>query len=110
MTYMISLTEATQLRLNRLFLVRDRDEAVRLLAEDCDAERMHLPAAATQREVERCHFAVLKLSGGSLESLIEAVALAQSDYRDLLMTAEFGEDVNAHRDWLPPARSANSKD
>ena len=43
----------------------------------------------------------LKLSGGDLSKLQAAIALAQVDWRDVLMGAGFGEDVSAHRAWRP---------
>ena len=51
-------------------------------------------------ELERFQFAALKLSGGSLEGLRRAVHLAETDWRDLLTAAGFGEDVFAHSYWL----------
>jgi hypothetical protein len=59
---------------------------------------MHWPAA-NGGAVERCHFAVPKLSNGKLDQLIQAITLAQTDYRDLLMSAGFGEEIGAHWDW-----------
>lgn len=52
-------------------------------------------------QLERVRFAVLKLSGGDLEKLRKAVKLAQTDWRDVLMAAGFGHDVNAHKSWSP---------
>src|SRR3990172_703760 len=97
---MPSLTDGTRRRLNRLFKERDRAEAARLLSEDCDADSMYL-STASESEVERCHFAALKLSHGNVESLVDAIMLAHTDFRDLLMAAGFGEDVHAHLNWLP---------
>lgn len=54
-----------------------------------------------QIELERFRFAVLKLSQGRLDILRRAIDLAQSDWRDLLMAADFGYDVTAHNRWLP---------
>ncbi len=97
---MVTLTADTLARLNCLFNEDDRAEAVKLLSEDCTAKSMYL-GSCNDAEVERCHFAALKLSNGSLEALIQAVALAQTDYRDLLMAANFGEDIHAHLNWMP---------
>ncbi len=55
----------------------------------------------SKTDLERCHFAALRLSNGNLEALVEAIELAQTDYRDLLMAADFGKDVLAHLNWLP---------
>jgi len=41
-----------------------------------------------ERERERVHLAILKLSGGSEEKLREFVAVAKRDYRDVLFWAE----------------------
>jgi hypothetical protein len=51
--------------------------------------------------LERIRFAALKLSAGNLEALRSAVGLANRDWRDLLMAAGFGRDVDAHRSWHP---------
>jgi len=48
---------------------------------------------------ERIRFAALKVSNGSMEQLMDAVILAQSNWRDLLMWADFVHDVNAHNKW-----------
>jgi hypothetical protein len=52
-------------------------------------------------ELDRLRFAVLKLSEGSIDKFEAALTLAKTDWRDLLMCAGFGEDVNAHRRWVP---------
>ena len=55
---------------------------------------------APEQDVERVRFAALKLSDGDLSKLRGAVELAQLDFRDLLMSADFG-DLTAYKDWLP---------
>jgi hypothetical protein len=50
-------------------------------------------------------FAALKLSEGRLDRLEEAIKLAQTDWRDLLVAAGFAHDVEAHLNWLPAASS-----
>jgi hypothetical protein len=56
-------------------------------------------------QLERFRFSALKLSGGKLDKLRQAVELAQQDWRDLLMAAGFGDDVTEHERWLPPGRA-----
>ena len=34
-----------------------------------------------------------------MDKLYDAIALAQTDWRDLLVAAGFGDDVQAHKDW-----------
>lgn len=97
---MSSLTNLTRTRVDRLCKEGDRAEATRLLMDDCTAASMHFSSEQVAL-VERCHFAVLKLSHGSLDKLSDAICLAQTDFRDLLMAAGFGEDISAHLNWLP---------
>ena len=53
----------------------------------------------TPESLDRIRFAALKISGGDLDRLTQAVELAQADWRDLLMAAGFGHDTSAHRAW-----------
>jgi hypothetical protein len=48
----------------------------------------------------RCEIAALKISCGSIKKLMWAVELYHSDFRDLLMSAGFGHDINAHERWI----------
>lgn len=50
-------------------------------------------------QLERIWFAVLKLSNGNLSQLESSVKLANSDFRDLLMAASFGHELEAHNKW-----------
>ena len=61
-------------------------------------------ADASEAALERLQFAALKLSEGNLDKLDRAVALANRDWRDLLMAAGFGEDVDAHKSGTPEQR------
>jgi hypothetical protein len=79
----------------------DQRELVRaILSEECGN---NLPFLNDLDEVklERFQFAALKLNAGDLDKFDQAIALAKRDWRDLLMAAGFGEDVNAHASWLP---------
>jgi hypothetical protein len=51
--------------------------------------------------LERYRYAALKLSGGDLGRLRQAIELAKSDWRDLLVAAGFAENVRAHKNWNP---------
>lgn len=52
-------------------------------------------------QLERFRFAALKYSDGKLPLLEGAVQLAKEDWRDLLLAAGFGYDVEAHGRWEP---------
>ena len=94
----LKLSPATEERLARVFPPELRQEAARLLKEECGN---NLPFCESMDEVrmERIRFAVLKLSAGDLEKLKVWVKDAQHDWRDVLMDAGFGEDIKAHERW-----------
>ena len=71
-----------------------------ILVEECGN---NLPFLHNTDEagMDRFRFAALKLSGGDLDKLRDAVRLAKTDWRDLLAAAGFANDVTAHRSWLP---------
>lgn len=93
------LSPAVQRRVATLFPPQQRAEAAQLLVAECGA---NLPFADTlgPAGVERVRAAVLKLSGGDLEELGSAIDLAQSDWRDALCGAGFGEELSSHLRWL----------
>ena len=97
---MVQLSEGTRQRLRRLFRAEDAAEAERLLMAGC-GDNLQIGEAATPISLERFRYAALRLSGGDLERLREAVRLAQLDWRDLLMATDFAHDVSAHLRWVP---------
>ncbi len=84
-------------RIERLFRASDQAEALTLLTEDCGPG---LPASPSDNDLLRVQAAALKRSGGTLEGLFDAIALAQTDWRDLLVVAGFANDTSEHLDWL----------
>jgi hypothetical protein len=76
----------TRVRMELLFTWDKRAEAERLLR-----------VLSSERE----RFAALRLSGGNLDKLKEAVALGKSDFRDLLLEAGFANDGEQHQRWWP---------
>lgn len=95
----IPLTIRTRAKLEQLFPQGQRSEAVDLLEAKCGAG---LPLIEAQGAVgiERIRCAALKISDGSLEKLHEAVQLANTDWRDVLVAAGFAESMLAHLSWL----------
>ncbi len=93
------LSPETLRRLETLFAPGDRESAKALLYGQCGNNLPYL-AERSMDETERLRFAALKVSDGKLPLLESAVKLAQIDFRDLLMAADFGE-VDAHRKWQP---------
>jgi hypothetical protein len=106
-----TLTAETQRRLEILFKEEDRAEVTRLLVEEC-GNNLLLLEKSSPKDLERFHFAALRLSGGNLAELRKAVELAKLDWRDLLMSAGFAHDAHAHERWMPsvnPLLNSESK-
>ena len=80
--------------------MKSTDEVVELLLHQC-GNNLPFCENSDEFQLERVRFAALKLSQGDIGRLREAVRLAQTDWRDLLMAAGFGEDPNAHKRWSP---------
>ena len=90
------LSDATTERLTRLFVVDDLREAKTLLEEDCGSRITEYSVL-----LERVRFAVLKMSLGTIEGLVDAITLAQTDWRDALVAAGFADDPELHHAWWP---------
>ncbi len=97
---MMELSPLTRQHVAALFAAADVAEAERLLVSECGAN-LPLIGDATPTGLERIRFAALRLSEGAVPRLRDAIALAQADWRDLLVAADFGDDVDAHLSWQP---------
>ncbi|MEM6286249.1 MAG: hypothetical protein AAF845_03745 [Bacteroidota bacterium] len=94
------LLPSTRQRLDALFAGADAEAAERLLTHEC-GYNLPLVGDWAPEEIARLRLSALKVSGGDLDRLREAVALAKVDWRDLLMWAGFGHDASAHERWMP---------
>src|SRR5687768_7883605 len=83
-----------------LFPPNEQDLVSALLLDDCGN---NLPGLGNVDAVAMDGFgcAALKLPEGNLTKLDEALQLAKTDWRDLLMAAGFGESLTGHQAWLP---------
>lgn len=97
---MIPVSAETQRRVDALFPADHRERIAAYLLHECGD---NLPMVETSYEqlAERIRFAVLKLSNGNFQRLTEQTREAAMDWRDVLMAAGFGEDVEAHLAWQP---------
>ncbi len=95
---MVELTSATRRHLTRLFRAEEVAEVAALLETECSAN-LPLIGAVTPLGLERIRFAVLRCSGGDLARLRDAITLAKSDWRDVLVAAGFAARVEAHLSW-----------
>ncbi|MBL8215271.1 MAG: hypothetical protein JNK87_31415 [Bryobacterales bacterium] len=93
------LQPETLRRLHRLFPQEYRQEAEQLLFNRCG--RVNIDSAVSAADVERIRTAALKVSNGKIGALLQAIQLAQVDYRDLLRSAGFSQDAEAHLTWEP---------
>lgn len=71
-------------KMEQMFSPEDRPEAERIVFEECPK----LPMLTHESNLVRVQAAVLKLSGGRLEKLREALAI--KDWRDILVWSGFG--------------------
>ena len=94
----LKLSPRTQLLVERLFSQPDQDDVSKWLSDECGN---NLPFCGDSNEysIERIRFAALKIGNGDALKLLEAIELAKRDWRDLLMWAEFGNDLEAHERW-----------
>jgi hypothetical protein len=83
---LIPLSRATKHRIRALFAPGDWSTVEELLIHRCGNTLPFLDASHG-RLAERIRFAVLKLSGGTLEDLRRAIDEAQVDWRDTLVAA-----------------------
>ena len=97
MKALATLTPLTEERLSKVFKPEYQDEARQFLLDSCGS---NLPGTSTEASIERIRCAALKVSRGSMGKLIEAIDLAQTDWRDLLMAADFA-DPDDHLNWSP---------
>lgn len=94
------LSPKTRDLLNAAFAGPDRAEAERLLVAEC-GNNLPFCHDSNPYDLERIRFAAMKLSKGDLNRLRNAIDLAKTDWRDLLMGAGFGHDATAHKRWWP---------
>lgn len=99
---MIELSPSTRKHVAALFAPSDTEAAELLLVSRC-GDRLPGMQAASPADLERIRFAALRLSGGRLPDLVEAITVAETDWRDLLVAAEFADDTTAHLRWTPSA-------
>ena len=95
----VELSENTLRLVRHIFPSAQRACVIAALESKCGSG-IPLWVSPTPEGLERLRFAVLKLSSGSLPELERAVAIANTDWRDVLVAAGFGNDLLAHINWL----------
>lgn len=84
--------------LEAIFDREDVAEASQWLEEEC-GNNLPFCKEDDEHKMERIRFAALKLSQGDLQKLLRAIELAQRDWRDVLVAADFGNQLDAHVVW-----------
>lgn len=97
---MATLSEATWENVRAIFPPTQHDVVAEILQNEC-GNNLPFLEKETPEGLERFRFAVLKLSEGSMRKLREAIRMANTDWRDLLVAAGFANSVDAHKHWKP---------
>jgi len=84
--------------LDRLFAPEARHQMVTRLEHECSAEALGCPDW-TPPQMERLWFSIVKLVHANPGRIDQTFILARTDWRDLLMAAGFGEELDAHEKW-----------
>lgn len=92
------LSQDTWNLVRAIFPPEQQADVARLLVEEC-SDNLPFLREMDEKRLERFHFAALKLSQGQVNKLLEAIVLAQVDWRDLLVAAGFAQSVDAHTIW-----------
>jgi hypothetical protein len=79
-----------------LFAPEERETVTKMLIEECNAKKLY---TSSEDLVERVQLTVLKSRYGEVDNFLAAAELAQIDWRDALMAADFGNDLEAHLKW-----------
>jgi hypothetical protein len=95
---MAPLSQTTEKIIYKMFPITNQNEVREILINKC-GNNLPFLLESDENGVERVRFAALKISQGKLEKLYEAVKLANIDWRDLLVGAEFENDIQAHKKW-----------
>jgi hypothetical protein len=93
---MNALSDQVEAVIRRLFASGEAGTVSQLMADECNEQ---LPLTHTAAQRERIQLAVLKLCRGDTDRLINEIRGAQRDWRDTLVAAGFGNDLEAHHRW-----------
>jgi len=98
---MVPLSLEAEKRIDLLFPEDQREQVRILLRDECGDNLPLLPKRRDPAYYDRYRFAALKLGNGDLSRLQDAIRLAKTDSRDLLVGAGFANDTTIHLSWLP---------
>jgi hypothetical protein len=93
-----ALSERTQKLISRLFTKSEGSIVSDLLIRSV-SNNIPFYADSNPEQLEPIRFAVIKMTKESPLNLAVGIYLAQTDWRDLLMSAGFGDDTSQHMAW-----------
>lgn len=105
---MTPLTPKTSALIEKIFSA-DAIPAVKRILEDECGQNLPFCKDGSPESLERIRFAALKVSTSNIDKLREAISLAKIDWRDLLMWAEFGSNLEGHTKWAGKILSGSQK-
>ena len=91
----VSISPLVEAVIAKIIAVEDQDVVRSLIEEQCGD---NLPLT-NKGGSDRIRLAVLKLTKGDPNEVLTYIALAQLDWRDLLVAADFAHDTGAHLLW-----------
>ncbi len=92
------LSPRTAELVDAVFAAEEREGARTLLEARCGTN-LPVLSGLDPIQLERYRFAAIRVSQGDLKGLEGAISLANTDWRDLLMQADFAHDTQAHERW-----------
>jgi len=95
----MNLVSAKTKKIVALHFPDDSEWVITKLQNYCDYLSEFFSDEATPENYERMCMAILKIGKTSKEKLIQAIELGETDYRDLLVSAGFGNSITIHNDW-----------
>ena len=95
---MNNITHKSIRLVQKLFSNEDKEQAIILLKDEC-GNNLPFCEEYSPEALDRIRFAAIKISNGNLDQLKSAVIMANTDWRDLLVYANFATDINMHNEW-----------
>ena len=93
---MYQITSRVDAVIRKLFAAEDQGTVYQILLEECGDK---LPLVKNLNEIERIQLGILRMSMGDVTKFLEAAYTARRDWRDVLVAAGFGNDLEAHSNW-----------
>jgi len=94
----VNLSKRTIFLIDNIFDDELSECAQNLLSQECTKAILSCDSW-DESQLERIWFAAIKISGGDLDKLMDAIVLSQVDWRDLLISAGFADNLDSHNKW-----------